>query len=403
MFYLAGIIITFFLAVILLTKKGKTAADRVLASWLCIMGFHLFLYYQYITGDIFSRSYLLGLHIPLPLIHGPLLYIYTQTLSRSSRFSNKFWLHFIPVAVAYATLSGFYLLPADEKINVYKNHGAGYEIHSGVILIAAIISGFGYVLLSFYELRLYRKRILEAYSETEKINLNWLRYLIYGILLIWITIVMDLNDSILFGVVVVFVLLLGYFGIKHLGIFTYERESEKDIINLRVQDEETDIPGEDLSIQADAASNGVAGLIIPQAKIQPTQMRTRYITSGLIKETADKIHQDLNKIIKEEKVFKKEELSLAQLADHLGVHPHNLSQVINTYENKTFYDYINTLRIEEFKELVLLPQNSRYTLLSLAFECGFNSKTSFNRNFKKITGQSPSAYLKDVNVQLVGE
>jgi YesN/AraC family two-component response regulator len=102
-----------------------------------------------------------------------------------------------------------------------------------------------------------------------------------------------------------------------------------------------------------------------------------------------------------EKVFKNEELSLAQLAEQLGVHPNNLSQVINTYENKNFYDYINTLRIEEFKALVLLPENSRYTFLSLAFECGFNSKTSFNRNFKKITGQSPTAYLKEMNVQLV--
>jgi len=118
---------------------------------------------------------------------------------------------------------------------------------------------------------------------------------------------------------------------------------------------------------------------------------------------ADKIHRDLKLLIKTEKAFKKEELSLAQLAQQLGVHPNNLSQVINTYENKSFYDYINTLRIEEFKALVLLPQNNRYTLLSLAFECGFNSKTSFNRNFKKITGQSPSAYLKEVNVQLIDE
>jgi len=104
-----------------------------------------------------------------------------------------------------------------------------------------------------------------------------------------------------------------------------------------------------------------------------------------------------------QKVFKQEELTLAQLARMLDVHPNNLSQVINTYENKNFYDYINSLRIEEFKSLALMPQNSRYTLLSLAFEVGFNSKTSFNRNFKKFTGLSPSSYLKEVNIQLEQE
>ncbi|MNY28251.1 Helix-turn-helix domain protein [compost metagenome] len=69
-------------------------------------------------------------------------------------------------------------------------------------------------------------------------------------------------------------------------------------------------------------------------------------------------------------------------------------------EKKSFYDYINELRIEEFKIIVVLPENQKFTLLSLAYDVGFNSKTSFNRNFKNITGLSPTAYLQQQKIQL---
>lgn len=74
--------------------------------------------------------------------------------------------------------------------------------------------------------------------------------------------------------------------------------------------------------------------------------------------------------------------------------------MINQVEAKNFYDYINLKRIEEFKKLVAQPDSQKYTLLALAYDCGFNSKTSFNRNFKKATGLSPSQYLKEVKVSL---
>ena len=89
MFYLAGIIITFFLALILWTKKGKTIADVVLAAWLCVMGVHLFLYYLHITGDIYKHSYLLGVQFPLPLLHGPFLYLYTVTVTHEKKYVSK--------------------------------------------------------------------------------------------------------------------------------------------------------------------------------------------------------------------------------------------------------------------------------------------------------------------------
>ena len=372
MLFVTGIIITFFLSIILWSKKGKTAADHVLAAWLCVLGLHLFFYYWFITGQIYKYPQFLGLQIPMPLMHGPLLYMYTHTLARNERFSPKLLLHLLPAAITYPALIKFFQLSGAEKIIVYKNEGAGFEIYSDVINGATIISGFLYVFLSFRELWLYRKRIAEEFSNTERINLNWLRGLIWGILLVWIIVTVSGADELVFGSVVIFILLLGYFGIKHVGIFTYQPQASAP---------------EDVPVKE------------PPITVQ-SPLKTRYERSGLQKEAADTIYHNLNRLMTTDRLFKNAELSLAQLAGQLDTHPNNLSQVINTYENKTFYDYINTLRIQEFKEIVALPDNRNYTLLSLAFECGFNSKTSFNRNFKKITGLSPSAYLKEVHVEL---
>lgn len=390
MLYLAGIIITFFLVIILLSKKGKTSADLVLSAWLCIMGLHLFLYYLQIPGAIYGYTYLLGVQIPLPLLHGPLLYLYTVTVTRETGFVKKYWLHFIPVVLAYMLLYKFFELSGADKISVYRNKGAGFETETQIILIASLISGFSYVLFSFYELRKYKKRINDEFSNTERINLNWLRYLIGGILVIWVIILLKGSDPLIFGAAVVFVVLLGYFGIRNMGIFTYRQVIEKRMT----------IPKEPAPATAE---NKEPPRQEEQVSMFQASLRIKYEKSGLQKEAADKIHQDLTNLMQVEKVFKNEELSLSQLAQQLGIHPNNLSQVINTYEKKSFYDYINTLRIEEFKQLAMKPENEKYTLLSLAFECGFNSKTSFNRNFKKITGESPSDYLNAMHVTLPAE
>ena len=67
--------------------------------------------------------------------------------------------------------------------------------------------------------------------------------------------------------------------------------------------------------------------------------------------------------------------------------------MINEREGKKFYDYVNGLRVDEFKRVVRVPGSEKLTLFALAQQCGFNSKSSFNRYFKKVTGQSPSEYM----------
>jgi len=124
--------------------------------------------------------------------------------------------------------------------------------------------------------------------------------------------------------------------------------------------------------------------------------KLKYSNSGLSEKLAAEIHEGLIRLMTREKTFTEPALSLTMLAAKLNAHPNYLSQVINEKEGKSFFDYINTLRVDEFKRLVVLPGSSQFTMMSLAYDCGFNSKSSFNKNFKKITGISPSVYLAGI-------
>ncbi len=393
MLYLAGIVITIFLAILLTGKQNKSQADRILIVWLCAIAFHLVLFYLLITGKIYDYTGFMGIQLPFPLLHGPFLYLYTAALTQQQPKRRAIGLlHFIPAIIPYLFLIPFFNLPSAEKIIVYRNKGAGYETLIRICFFAIIISGIGYITASLFLLRRYRRSIKNKFSNIEKINLAWLRYLIYGVAVIWIGVIFG-NDPLIFGTVVLFVFFLGYFGIRQTGIFISAHPQTGKLQTLSAEE----IPKEsNTPIYREQSPDDRTN----QQELNGVAPKIKYEKSGLSEEQAGKIYKQLLGCMTNQKLFSDSELTLAALAKTLDVHPNHLSQVINSYEGKNFYDYINFHRVEEFKKLAPLPDNRNYTLLSLAYECGFNSKTSFNRNFKKVTGISPSEYLLQQQISL---
>ena len=100
----------------------------------------------------------------------------------------------------------------------------------------------------------------------------------------------------------------------------------------------------------------------------------------------------LTLIMNQEKPYLNDGVSLASLAESLDTNPKTLSYVINQYADKNYNDYINAWRVDEVKARHNDPKYDRYKMLSLAFDCGFKSKSTFNLAFKKATGLSPSEY-----------
>ncbi|HEY6915840.1 MAG TPA: helix-turn-helix domain-containing protein, partial [Paludibacter sp.] len=120
-------------------------------------------------------------------------------------------------------------------------------------------------------------------------------------------------------------------------------------------------------------------------------------TLKISEEKSNEIKNSLIRHMVEKKPFLNPELKQADIAAELNFSVHEISQVLNTLIQLNFSDFINSYRIEEVKERIASGKYTRYTVSAIAEQCGFNSKTTFYRAFKKSMGVSPSEYFKDIN------
>lgn len=383
MLYLAAVFLSFFLAFILLTKKGKSQADYILMAWLAVTGFHLTAFYLHLSGQYQTYPTILGLGIPLPLVQGPFLYLYTLRQTSPQNLKSYQWLHFLPVLGSYLMFSHFFFLPFEAKVETFLGQGHGFEVQSMINLMAIYISGVVYTILALMRLLKYRRDLVNEFSSTERINFNWLLYLIVWIAIIWIVIFVSKEDKLIFGAAALFILWLGYFGIRQNRVFSHAMVASQASISSMASNPILEKPQSHLADPVEANLWTAA----------PKEEMAKYQKSGLSDEDADRIHGQLRNLLDNQKPYTDPELTLTDLARLLNVHPNVLSQVINSREGKTFYDMVNERRTEEFMYKLSQPQRHQYTLMAIAYDCGFNSKASFNRNFKKYTGLTPSEYL----------
>jgi AraC-like DNA-binding protein len=138
-------------------------------------------------------------------------------------------------------------------------------------------------------------------------------------------------------------------------------------------------------------------LPIGTAETKPAQLEApAEETEDLPIENLEEEVRKLSAYMETKKPYTNPKLTLVELAKGLNLPPYQLSKIINNGFDKNFFDFVNSYRIEEFKKRVEDPQFKNHTLLSIAFDVGFNSKTAFNRSFKKITNQTPSTFFNNM-------
>jgi len=369
--FLTGIILSAFQSFVLFSKNDKTISDYLLAYWFCFSGIPLLSYYLVYSQQYLKYPSLTVAGMALPLAAGPLLFLYTKYQTTPILFNKNDLLHFIPVIIVSFFFIDFYFMPFETRSTLLKNGGKEYEVQGLIKLIAIYISGLVYIPWTLLKLLKYKKNLNNQFSNTEKINFNWLLYQIVGIAIVWIVIIFIQDDRFIFSSVSSFIIWMSYFGNKQVNVFG------KNSILI----EENSIP----EIQLELLNENFE--------------TTKYLRSTLDEKTVSEIFRNLLNVLDEKKIYNNPELTLSDFAKLVGVHPNHLSQVINSQTKKSFYDLINERRIQDFILRVSLSENKQYTLVSLAFDCGFNSKASFNRNFKKITGKTPSDYLKSLKLE----
>ncbi|WP_334056709.1 helix-turn-helix domain-containing protein [Polaribacter sp. P097] len=118
-------------------------------------------------------------------------------------------------------------------------------------------------------------------------------------------------------------------------------------------------------------------------------IKTQNILPDKEKQQLEQIAKALKKLMEEDEIYTNSDLNLAILSEKLNVKPYQTTKCLNVIFGKKFNDFVNEYRIKALKDILKNPKNEKFTLLSLAFDVGFNSKSSFNRAVKKITGKSP--------------
>ncbi|MEZ4777257.1 MAG: helix-turn-helix domain-containing protein [Bacteroidia bacterium] len=378
-FFVFGIGQTFFLDFLLITKRSKRISDYLLAGWFFMIGLHLTAFYFFWSGMYLENPYLLGWDQPFPLMHGPFLLLYVCSLTQAGfRLRWKHFLHFIPALVMYLALAPYLLGGADQLLNFLRQvQEMDFPWYYQPFIFMTQFSGLVYSAYCLWLLRKHKHQIESHFAYREQISLNWLRYLIVGLLGIGVIVALGIGiegylnvqmpiprEVVIFSSVIIWILFAGFFGIRQKAIFT------DNVADLNSAPRESMIP------------------VSPSTPL--------YQNSGLKPEEASELLPRLHDFMRQKKPFLEPRLTLPELAKVFQILPNHLSQLINEKEGKNFYQFINDYRLEEFKQRVTQPEYQHLSLLGLAMECGFNSKSTFNAVFKQNTGLTPSQYLKSV-------
>ena len=233
--FLIGAIQAVFLAVLIFGKGSKSTADYVLAIWMVFIGLHLLFNYFSVTGIALQHPHLLGVAEFFPQLQGAFLYIYVSILTNENgRFRRSYLFYALPFvfSMVYATID-FYLLGAAEKLNYYLEIVESAPPVYAVLFSLNIYLGPIFVILSFLLLHKHKRNIVDKFSYSEKINLDWLRYVLIGFGFVWAVVLFSELSENIFGVipaeignylifisVVMLVFFLGFFGFKQSVIYT---------------------------------------------------------------------------------------------------------------------------------------------------------------------------------------
>ncbi len=370
---IAGLVLAIFFVTLILTKRDKHIRDYLLAFFIFLLG--TFLLIKYVAEyDLFNAyPIIVYLDIYYWVLLGPTLYVYTLVSTKGENFLRLNYLYtLIPAVLVTICFSQYMFGTVTDLFNDWENL-------PGITVIGVYIWLYNspiFYILTIIVLRKHQRKIKNHFSFSRSVDLKWLYYLSTGFA-IFIFFIMTRplihylfdyeyafgNYRISLGVVFIYIFGIGYYGYRQGSIF-----------DNYISDH-----------------NGEQEPIEQKLTIEPKNHQP-YQKSGLNKEDAQIILDNLKTLMLTEQPYLDSELHLAALALKVDVSTHKLSQVINENLNKNFFDFVNEYRIEQVKEFLVDPANNHLKIVSLAYDSGFSSKSTFYNLFKKSEGVTPAEY-----------
>ncbi|WP_448564830.1 helix-turn-helix domain-containing protein [Thalassotalea ganghwensis] len=335
---------------LLFKKKGQLWANRTLSLFIVLNIIPL--WNEYVSYLPLSYSSLI-IHptiFYLPFLLGPLLYLYTVSFTQTEKPSTFTWglLAAGPVFGVFFKSAHFYFIDGGFSQYVWY----WFFMLVSIQLVCCLVA-------CWLRIKVHHENIKQNLSNLEKAKVDWLKLIIAGYVILLVIEMIKMSarfmgfevfESMRLAVSIsecIFIFLIGFWGIS-----------------------KPEIHFEQVLVKANS----------------------KYDNSTLTKNSAQKLINQLNFLMRNEEVFMDNEVSLASLAENLDVTPHHLSQALNEQLGQNFYDFINSARIERAKQMLADAAFQKLPIIDVAYQVGFNNKTSFNNAFKKYTQTTPSQF-----------
>ncbi len=369
----------------LLTSKHIDKTANYLLSVLIV----LFSYYALVkilsnTNEILSYPHLIRTYRPIFILVCSVIYFYCKALTTPGfTFTYKDGLHLVPFGVYTLIMLPFFF--SEPAIKIASLSLQPFTLSWVIERSFFVMVFFFYVGFSYRTIRNHQQHIQDIFSNLERVKLDWLRNLLLAFGAIWVTALLRFltaygkvgyeNKFLVPLLLCLTIFLIGWYALRQPEIFSDRwdklmRENDRNSIHL-------------VSMENNL-----------QEQPDRFKQRPKCKYSSVNERDIARHKENLITYLEREKPYTDNDLKVQDLASHLGIPTYQLSQIINTELHRNFYDLINSYRIEEAKRRLTDPANQHFTILAIAYDVGFNSKSVFNTAFKKYTDMTPSQYKK---------
>ena len=353
-----------FVISLFLIKKGlgQNKANLLLGIIMLCFSYNMFVpgvirYYHEEFAHLCATGF------PLMFLFGPgmLFYVLWVTKARNS-FKTIDVLHLIPFVISLMVMIPFFGQSAAVKIATiesWRSQGLPLDVLIGWALECMHLTI--YMVVCFLYVQTYSRKIRDNYSSIEEINLEWLRQLLAAKSVVWII---------------------------YTAAFVVYRFTADEISFLYT------FFIFSLSTSILAYYIAYKGLIQPMIFSDQLENmnQPKYSKSGMSETMSATYLNDLLQYMETHRPYHDPNLTLRELAEQVNIPANYLSQVINEKTGQNYFDFINSYRVQEMREILSSPEQRNESILQLAYGVGFNSKSTFNAAFKKFTKTTPTSF-----------
>ena len=319
-----------------------------------------------------------------PFLLGPAFFCYFLSLANAHFQLRKYWKHFIPAAffllldtvVAARDLLIWTIFQGKELPFFHNTRGPWAEYLDNLDewwynLLGPLsqLHLIAYLMATIYLYRRYKKYLVANFSNPEPLQFRWLNFII---IILGATFAVSLAGRVAsMFVEMSYIQAWYYYFVVSVAIFVLSiqayRQSTRNLLQLD---------------------------FLPDAGPPPTVEAGEPAAPNTPDSDLEQLRRRLDGLMAAERPYLDPDLNIRQLAERLNSNTTYLSRVINGSYGQNFNDFINGYRVRAFEEKLRAGEHQKYTFLSLALDCGFNSKATFNRAFRKHTGKSPGEYVE---------